>query len=336
MQSSVIFLILGFLLYGLSYADVFDQLPSDGIENSEESQLDNESNTINKSCHDPIACLSGEAVKTEESQKSESDSPYYEENKGKNEIVGAPLDQYGNADCLECELTKNDGFKDCKIAVLHLYTGEGFNFELPKKALEEKGFIIHRWADNPPNPLELEKVLKESSQLWIISDKNQKLYDEHLKIVKTFFDTGKGLYIWGDNYPYYVDANNVARALFGTGMEGFILGDKIVGLQSKTDQRGLVPNHLISTGLRYIYEGVTIATIQYNSDLNPLIYGSALNVVAATYEKDGKRAILDGGYTRLFAKWDSAGTGKYVKNAAGWLVNYERFGMDNCRNQAKY
>jgi len=24
--------------------------------------------------------------------------------------------------------------------------------------------------------------------------------------------------------------------------------------------------------------------------------------------------------------WDNAGTGRYVKNAAAWLVNYERFG----------
>jgi len=30
----------------------------------------------------------------------------------------------------------------------------------------------------------------------------------------------------------------------------------------------------------------------------------------------------------LFIKWDTAGTGRYVKNAAAWLVNYERFGDD--------
>ena len=40
----------------------------------------------------------------------------------------------------------------------------------------------------------------------------------------------------------------------------------------------------------------------------------------------GKRAILDGGFTRLYYKWDTAGTGRYVKNAASWLVNAEKFG----------
>jgi hypothetical protein len=38
------------------------------------------------------------------------------------------------------------------------------------------------------------------------------------------------------------------------------------------------------------------------------------------------RAILDGGFTCLYMRWDTAGTGRYVKNAAAWLANAERFG----------
>ena len=86
-----------------------------------------------------------------------------------------------------------------------------------------------------------------------------------------------------------------------------------------------MPNHLITTGLQQIYEGITIATIQDNQNLKPLIYNSEGNVVAAYYEQNGKRAILDGGFTRLYVSWDEAGTGRYVKNAAAWLVNYEKF-----------
>ncbi|RLD52883.1 MAG: hypothetical protein DRI94_01680, partial [Bacteroidetes bacterium] len=70
----------------------------------------------------------------------------------------------------------------------------------------------------------------------------------------------------------------------------------------------------------------TIATLQDNQQvLEPLIYGHEKNLVCATYEQDGKRLILDGGFTRLYVSWDNAGTGRYVKNAAAWLVNYERF-----------
>ncbi|MDB4958533.1 MAG: hypothetical protein JWO36_6102 [Myxococcales bacterium] len=37
-------------------------------------------------------------------------------------------------------------------------------------------------------------------------------------------------------------------------------------------------------------------------------------------------AIFDGGFTRLYLQWDTAGTARYVKNAASWLVNAEKFG----------
>jgi hypothetical protein len=84
--------------------------------------------------------------------------------------------------------------------------------------------------------------------------------------------------------------------------------------------------HLLTTGLEYIYEGITIATVQKNDVLQPLIYGSADNLVAGFYDAGGKRAIFDGGFTRLYYKWDTAGTARYVKNAAAWLVNVERFG----------
>jgi len=60
--------------------------------------------------------------------------------------------------------------------------------------------------------------------------------------------------------------------------------------------------------------------------MQPLVFGSAGNLVTSIYEHDGKRAIVDGGFTRLYIHWDTAGTARYVKNAAAWLANAERFG----------
>ncbi|MBW2737115.1 MAG: hypothetical protein JRH20_32440, partial [Deltaproteobacteria bacterium] len=127
------------------------------------------------------------------------------------------------------------------------------------------------------------------------------------------------------NQPYYADANAVAQALLGVSMRGNIRGDRVVGLSPRAHKAGVKPNHLLTTGLEHLYEGITIATINPNQQLKPLIYGSANNLVAAFYDKKGRRAILDGGFTRLFLKWDTAGTARYVKNAAAWLVNVERF-----------
>ncbi len=238
-------------------------------------------------------------------------------------------DQYGNAQGNQYDLAVDGAFEGETIAVLHLYTSEGFDFELPKKALAEKGFSTYRWMNKPPSPQELKEGLEKACQLWIISNSTRMLTEEHLAVIKEFFDSGKGLYIWGDNLPYYADANYVSEALFGTSMNGNLMGNETVKIQQKSGKAGLRPNHLITTGLEYVYEGITIATIQKSKDMKPLIHGSADNLVAAIYEKDGKRAIIDGGFTRLYVNWDTAGTGRYVKNAAAWLVNYERFGEAN-------
>ncbi|MCH2046494.1 MAG: hypothetical protein MK212_20430 [Saprospiraceae bacterium] len=237
-------------------------------------------------------------------------------------------DAFGNAQGSQFDLAVDGAFKGEYIAVLHLYTGEGFDFELPKKALQEKGFGIMRWQNEPPSADELKKQLKKASQLWLISSNVQKLNADHLAVIKEFFESGKGVYIWGDNQPYYADANYVGAALLDVTMTGNTMGNQTVNLKDEDTQAGILQNHLITTGMNYVYEGVTIATVDDADHMTPLIWGSAGNVVTAVYEHDGKRAIFDGGFTRLFLKWDTAGTGRYVKNAAAWLQNVENRGYN--------
>lgn len=245
---------------------------------------------------------------------------------GRTYKVKVESDRYGNAQGNQYDLAVDGAFQGKTIVVLHLYTGEGFDFSLPKAALKEKGFSVYRYIYNPPSPEELEKSLSKACQLWIISSYTQKLNEGHLKVIKKFFDSGKGVYIWGDNDPYYADANYVSDYLIGVKMSGNLPGNVVVGLNEKNKKVGLTPGHLITTGLEYVYEGITIATLQDKQQvLEPLIYGHEKNLVCATYEQDGKRLIIDGGFTRLYVSWDNAGTGRYVKNAAAWLVNYERF-----------
>ncbi len=246
----------------------------------------------------------------------------------KTEIVhrAPPPDSYGNAAGNQFDLAVDGAFEGQTIAVLHFYTMD-FDFSLPTAALREKGFGVYRWVNGPPSPEELERGLAKACQLWIISGDRRLLSEAHIAVIKRFFDSGKGVYIWGDNDPYYADANAVAQALLGVTMQGNLMGDQVVGVQKGGNSPGVLKGHLLTTGLQFLYEGITIATVQPNPALTPLIHGSAGNLVAAVYEKDGKRAVLDGGFTRLYVKWDTAGTGRYVKNAAAWLANYERFGQ---------
>jgi len=241
------------------------------------------------------------------------------------EVRQVESDTYGNAEGNQYDLAVDGAFEGQTIAVLHLYTS-GFDFSLPSAALKEKGFSVYRWINNPPSPEALDSALAKSCQLWIISSSGRKLNQAHADVIKKYFNSGKGVYIWGDNQPFYADANFIAEQLIGAKMNGNVIGDKTVGLLQDGSKSGVMPNHLITTGLQNIYEGITIATIAEHKDLTPIVYGSSGNLVTAAYEEDGKRLLIDGGFTRLYYKWDTAGTGRYVKNAAAWLVNYERFG----------
>lgn len=241
----------------------------------------------------------------------------------------ADRDTYGNASGNNYDLAVDGAFEGQTIVVLHLYSGEGFDFEKPKAALKEKGFSVYRYSNQVPDVAELKKSLDKACQLWVISNTSQMLTPEHVKVIKDFWNQGHGVYIWGDNDPYHADADYLSKELLGADMSGYYMGNTVVGLKSDSTKSGLLQNHLITTGLEYVYEGITISTIHDNQQvLTPLIWSSDGNVVAAIYEQDGKRLILDGGFTRLYCNWDTAGTGRYVKNAAAWLVNYEVFGEE--------
>jgi hypothetical protein len=236
-------------------------------------------------------------------------------------------DNFGNASGSQYDLAVDGAFKGQTIVVLHFCAHGSFDFELPKAALAEKGFSVYRFKNAAPSPEVLEEALSKACQLWVISTSTQLLNDDHAEVIQRFFNSGKGVYLLGDNDPYHADADFLARKLIGVDMDGVYHGNQNVTFKSDTNNSGMKADHLITTGLEYVYEGVTIAKINDpNQVTTPLIWSSDGNVVTAIYENQGQRLILDGGFTRLYSSWNNAGTGRYVKNAAAWLVNYERFG----------
>ncbi len=236
-------------------------------------------------------------------------------------------DGFGNASGNQYDLAVDGAFEGQTIVVLQFCRDAGYNFDLAKVALKEKGFGVYQFIHAAPTPEQLEEALSKACQLWVISSTSQLLNDEHAEIIQRFFHSGKGVYLWGDNDPYYADANFLAEKLIGISMNGNYMGTKNVGFKTEANTSGMRPDHLITTGLEFVYEGITIAKINDPKQVvQPLIWSSDGNVVTAIYENQGQRLIIDGGFTRLCHSWDSAGTGRYVKNAAAWLVNYERFG----------
>lgn len=268
---------------------------------------------------------------------------------GTSNIPDAIKDRYGNPQGSQYDLAQDGSFTGYKVIVLNLCNE--CDFTEPRKALMKKGFevIEHKKL---PNAWALKSVLSDhKSQLWIVSHKIAYMTPAHIEIIKKYFISGHGVYIWGDNDPYYADANQLLESIFGLRMHGDSRGDKVLGIQQKTGMPGIIPNHPITTGIMNFYEGITIAEVETkpsttqplqllfnisggtvpgrNQKLEPLIYGSNRLVVAAYFDSDNKRAIVDGGFTRLYYKWDSAGTDRYVVNAAAWLANIEYFGYEN-------
>ena len=247
----------------------------------------------------------------------------YNECAGQSNIPGARIDKFGNPDGAQYDLAQDGSFQGYTIVVLNLC--DECIFTEPQKALEKKGFAIKEFKTLPPLN-ELSRLLTDKSQLWLISHRIAYLDSRYVSLIADYYNSGHGVYIWGDNEPYYADANLVLRKIFNTEMYGNAYGDKVLGIQSVPNGPGIIANHPITTGIVNFYEGITIATVKVMGKMVPLMYGSACNIVTAYYDADGKRALIDGGFTRLFFKWNSAGTDRYVVNAAAWLANIERFG----------
>ena len=248
---------------------------------------------------------------------------------GVSRIPTETVDKFGNAMGDEFDLVKDGSFDNEKIYVLNLCAGE-VKLAKPKKALRRKGFHLIE-AVHTPDAKTLKSILKDTSQFWLISDRVNPLEHAVVSVIQDYFEEGHGLYLWGDNDPYFIQANQITQQLFGTTMSGNSPGGQVVSLCEGQKRIGVIQNHLISTGIVNIFEGITIAEVHTNRPLEPLIYGSNGKVLAAYYDQDGKRAIIDGGFTRLYHNWNSAGTDRYIVNAAVWLVNMERFGANRSR-----
>ena len=235
-------------------------------------------------------------------------------------------DVHGNLKGNQYDLAVDGAFEGQTILVVNIC---GNTMDMARTAVKEKGFNMVV-LNGFPSTTQFTDYLKQSCQFWVLSGgTNTKISEDYLKIIEAYFNSGRGVYVWNDNTPYHNEGNQITDYLLGVTMSGEYWGDKVLGFKTEQSQYGLVANHLITTGLETVYEGITISTIHDpKQNLEPIFYSSDGNVVAAVYEQQGKRLIVDGGFTRLAVKWDAAGTARYVKNAAAWLANVERFGTE--------
>lgn len=246
-----------------------------------------------------------------------------------NDIPTASRDKFGNPQGSQYDLAQDGSFTKYNVIILNL--NHYVNVVEPKAALERKGFVVTvlECTSGMLDRYQLKPLLdKPNSQLWIISDYSLHLSNDVISLIKDYYNSGHGIYIWSDNDPHYVDANAVLKAFYGSVyMAGNYNGDKVLGVQQTRNGPGIIGNHLISTGIVSFYEGITIShLVNYQNVLTPLVYSSDGQVVTAFEDRNGKRVLVDGGFTRLYCNWNTAGTDRFVVNCAAWLANVERFG----------
>ena len=245
---------------------------------------------------------------------------------GISNIPTTSRDRFGNPSGEEYDLALDGSFEGYSIYIINLCQAASATMNGAVAALRQKGFSVELTRDLP-SPNELKRVLEDKCQLWIISQEQLHFTQEHYKVIKDFFEAGNGLYVWGDNDPLNTDANFIIGPLFSSSLCGNYYAREVLSIQDSPNSPGIIEDHLISTGLVSFFEGDSIAKVKISGGLEPLIYSSDSNVVTAYYDINGKRALVDGAFTRL---WDgdwgqSAGTSRYIMNAAVWLANAERF-----------
>jgi len=190
-------------------------------------------------------------------------------------------------------------------------------------ALKSKGFTVYLAKDEN----DFLDNLPYYDEAWIASGSAHTDPTKLVPAIRKYHESGKGLFIWADNDPYYYEANVILKDLLGIQLKGNDYGNKVlkVGDGKKT---GEFARHLITTGLVTLHEGITICypdkltektqVLATNSDGHPCI------IYCDPSAKFGP-IVIDTGFTKLYPNFwvTTAGNDRYVRNAAVWLLSLD-------------
>jgi len=249
------------------------------------------------------------------------------------EIDAKKRDVYNNQEGNEYDLGIDGAFKDFKIIIIYFFPSRFLKCE---EALRSKGFNLTVVS----TITQFIEKLHEHDEAWFISSGSPTHNSSQMKDVPKlvgefvkFHNTGKGIFVWADNEPFFYEANLLLEKILPTiTLIGNTPGDKILQPQSVTatselPKQGHFARHLITTGLVSLYEGVTICypdkilphmtVIGQSTDNHPCFF--------CTEEPGKGRLVVDCGFTKLFDDlWQkTAGTERYVRNCAVWLLGLD-------------
>jgi len=249
-----------------------------------------------------------------------------------NAIIGdysqAQFDKFGNPIGGAFDLAKDGAFKGYSVLIGCFYHGE----EVPDSirdlsipALQQKGFTVELSLTEQDFITNLKN--KKFDCAWIISSNIiQGPKDDFYQTIMNYHKTGGGLFIFGDNDPFFEHANLLTPDIAGCSLEGNTPGGNTL-VPGDPHTAGFFGNHLITTGVTKLFEGVTICFPSILSKELQVVGTSSNNhplLVVKEAHGDCGRVVIDNGFTKLMASyWETAGTPRYISNCCAWLIHIE-------------
>lgn len=261
---------------------------------------------------------------------------------GESVVANAQLDAYGNAAGEKYDLAKDGAFAGYTI-VIGSFCSEA-ELSQPTAALKKKGFTLRVTTSESQCAAWLSDA--EVDIGWIISSRSAPSPDI-VAAATAFHRSGRGLFIFADNDPYFTHANAILAPLYDVHISGNYHGTKMLefdsaehgGYGSVQPATGKFCKHLLFTGIQHLYEGVTISHPAPSAHFQSIatatdghIAIAVLDPIPSKFNIDREckvdrkvgRIVVDTGFTKLFVSWDTAGTERYIVNASIWLVGTER------------
>lgn len=195
-----------------------------------------------------------------------------------------------------------------EILCVRLYNADNFSNPLLDSTLRSEQIGI-TYLDSLPSFYDFDSTLHDYDQLWLVSDFKKHLDSSYLLVIESFLEEGKSLYVLADNEPYLADAEFVSNYFAGAHFSGNYMADKGAKAASECD---------LATSRNTLYEGFTVSSISMPESVKPQFVGSEGQVFVASFDNGRYRILMDGGFTRMYTKWDDQ-SAQYFLNAANWL-----------------
>jgi len=241
-------------------------------------------------------------------------------------VDGIAYDDHGNEVSDDWDLGKDGAFNDFSVLVGIFYSEVATNWESNAgAALRKKGFRVTVTTDEANFVAQLRLLRHDVA--WFVSGLSMSFNEAEFRdAVLAFHRDKRGLFIFGDNDPYFVQANAVLPAIAGCRLIGNKAGGRNMTFGPKPTEAGKYDdNHMLFTGINSLFEGITICFPDQPGKLKILATGTDGQSCIGCMErsKEGGRVVVDTGFTKLYLNWQAAGQARYVINSCVYLVDIE-------------